>query len=275
MPNSLLPFLLAGIASVTALAQDDKPSREARAKERAQKLEQATARLARLAEKYSQLSFLEPPVVEAKTHAEWRRMVEEEFLPDGSVRDVMELAMTLVGVYLPDPPRVVLSPVVVGPMIAKPRKEESRMAFERRVQNEATIVHELVHALQDQHYRLPRLLHAAEDDEEILLYKGLIEGHAVFVEERVAETEWKFEDFMDRGPYRSLGSDPSYHYGHRYFNHVFREHGMKGVLDKLANPPTYQAFLELASKPLPELPPKEEGGDKPKIRPAGGGASKK
>ena len=86
MPNSLLPFILTGIASVTALAQDGKPSREARAKERAEKLEQATTRLARLAEKYSQLSFLEPPVVEAKTHAEWRRMVEEEFLP-GNIGD--------------------------------------------------------------------------------------------------------------------------------------------------------------------------------------------
>ncbi|MEC7584730.1 MAG: hypothetical protein VYE77_10460 [Planctomycetota bacterium] len=268
MMRSALPLILALLGAPWVPAQD-KPApgnvRDAQRTERAQQLQVAVARLTKLAEKYSGLEFVEPPVVEAKTHREWRELIEEEILPGGDKSEVIKLTMTLVGLYLPHPPRVVLSPIVVGPLLAARPKEETRLLFERRVHTEGTIVHELVHALQDQHYKLPTLLDATEDDEEILLYKGLMEGHAVFVEARVAQLEWKFQDFIDRSSYRSFGADPSYYFGHRYFSHVFREHGMKGVHERLANPPTYQQFSELAAKPLPEAPakPDGEGKDKP------------
>ena len=270
MRNSL-PLLLALLGSASVPAQDEPSPSKAKAEQRAkrdQQLQPIVKRLARSAEKYSELEFLKPPVVEAATHAEWRQLLKKEFLPDGDTREVLELAMTLVGVYLPEPPRVVLSPVTLGPLLAPKREGESRLASERRMQHEATIVHELVHALQGQHSKLATRLDAAEDPEEIQLIKGLMEGHAVFVEERFAELEWKFEDFMDRGPYRVQGADPSYNFGHRYFTHVFREHGMKGVHDQLVNPPTYQEFVELGSKSLPEEAPEakdqaQEKGAKP------------
>jgi len=257
-------LLLTLLACTWAVAQDERPTRENRTAQREPQLQQVVRRLSQLAEQYSDLKFIEPPVVEAKTHAEWRALIKEEILPDGKASDIMKLTMSLVGVYLPHPPRVVLSPLTVGPLLAPKPKEESRLAFERRVHHEGTIVHELVHALQDQHYKLPTRLHATEDEEETLLFQGLMEGHAVFVEERVATLAWKFEDFMDRGAYRSLGADPTYHFGHRYFRHVFREHGMQGVHDRLANPPDYDAFLELAARPLPAAPPKEKAKHKDK-----------
>ncbi|MGQ4554387.1 Hvo_1808 family surface protein [Halobellus sp. GM3] len=60
--------------------------------------------------------------------------------------------------------------------------------------NNATLVHELVHALQDQHYDLTKEKYAGRTQDEQLATDGLIEGDAGYVEQRYAErcgAEWE------------------------------------------------------------------------------------
>jgi hypothetical protein len=53
--------------------------------------------------------------------------------------------------------------------------------------NNATLVHELVHALQDQHYDLTKEKYGGQTQDEQLATDGLIEGDAGYVEQRYAE----------------------------------------------------------------------------------------
>jgi hypothetical protein len=53
--------------------------------------------------------------------------------------------------------------------------------------NNATLVHELVHALQDQHYDLTRSKYGGDTQDEQLAVDGLIEGDANYVERRYAQ----------------------------------------------------------------------------------------
>ena len=246
--NLLCQHLVLFAATGLSVAQAE-PQRSSKSEPR---LAGIIKELSDLAERYSELEFLTPPVVHTATPKEWREMIKQELLPDGNPAELWQTSITLLGVYLHDPPRVVLSPTTVGPLLATAKEGETSLARERRLHHKATVVHELVHALQDQHYKLPTKLYETDDEDidQLALIKGLVEGHAVFVEERVATMEWKLEDYMDR-IYRNLGVDPNYHFGHRYFWHVHQADGMSGVLAQLANPPTHDAFLKLANKRIP------------------------
>ena len=60
--------------------------------------------------------------------------------------------------------------------------------------NNATLVHELVHALQDQHYDLTKPEYGGDTQDEQLAIDGLIEGDANYVERRYAQRcggEWE------------------------------------------------------------------------------------
>ena len=64
---------------------------------------------------------------------------------------------------------------------------------ERPVINNATLLHELVHALQDQHYDLTDPRYAGRTQDSQLAIDGLIEGSAMYVEKRYAYrcgSEW-------------------------------------------------------------------------------------
>ena len=111
------------------------------------------------------------------------------------------------------------------------------------------MAHELAHALQDVHFALPkkmkRLLAAGDDD--WLRYKYVLEGHAVFVEERVAEGGLGLEDFMQTGPY--VGNfDPSYANGWRFCRRVFEQGGMQALEAALKDPPPLREILEVGAE---------------------------
>lgn len=233
-------------------------SREARAAAQAARLQAAVDALVPLVEQYAGLRFPSPPRVRGATGAQWRALVKRELeLESGA--DVFGASVSLMGLYVPDAGEVVLSPVVAAPLRkglpegATPRQREGL------AHHQSTLVHELVHVLQDMHFRLPARLQAAEDAAEILALKYLIEGHAVFVETRVAEAELGFEDFMARSPYSGLaglGNDPSYAGGHRYFVRVFAAEGMAGVLQRLRQPPVLADIVALARRlPAPAPAP--------------------
>ena len=170
-------------------------------------------------------------------------------------REVFEASVSTLGLYLPEQREVVLSPLVVAPLIKKLPEDAPRHTREAVMHQKTTVAHELVHALQEQHFGLPSKLRAAEEVEDILRYKWLIEGHAVLVEERIAEGALGLEDFMIKGPYGGLavGSDPSYVQGRKYFLHLLRTGGMKAVRASLEQPPTFAQMKELTKKPLPPV----------------------
>ena len=222
---------------------------------RAARLEAAVEEMAAIVEKHAQLKFRERPKVRAATHKEWRALVQEEMeLETG--REVFEASVSTLGLYLPEQREVVLSPLVVAPLIKELPEDAPRHTREAVMHQKATVAHELVHALQEQHFGLPSKLRAAEEVEDILRYKWLIEGHAVLVEERIAEGALGLEDFMLKGPYGGLavGVDPSYVQGRKYFLHLLRTGGMKAVRASLEQPPTFAQMKELTKKPLPPAP---------------------
>ncbi|HEX6812708.1 MAG TPA: hypothetical protein VF384_13860 [Planctomycetota bacterium] len=264
--------LLCGLTlALHAVAQDGSTAKPP-ATEQEQRLQKAVDEMIVSVEKHSGLAFARRPKVRAVKAREWREIVKREFHLEKE-RDVFEASVAMLGMYLAASDEVVLSPLVVGPLVQVVADDAPRHVREAVAHQKATIAHELVHALQEQHFALPSRLAKVDDKdaEEILRIKALIEGHAVVVEELIAEQELGLEDFMQRGPY-GLGTETSYVTGRRYFLHLLRSGGMKAVREALAKPPTWAALLELANKELPPEPPRvpAEAGE-----PKAGGGSKR
>ena len=85
--------------------------------------------------------------------------------------------------------------------------------------NNATLLHELVHALQDQHYDLTDPAYASQTQDGQLAVDGLIEGSAMYVEKRYAQrcgSEWSCVATPPRrqssggGSSETGGSTPNY-----------------------------------------------------------------
>jgi hypothetical protein len=245
--------------SVGAAAQQDPLEKKPPSK-RDLRLQKAVDEMVRIVEKYAQLEFETPPRVRAAKHKEWRELIQREFEIEGG-RELFQMSVSTLGVYLARSKEIVLSPLVVAPLIKELDDDAPRHTRKAVAHQKATIAHEIVHALQEVHFGLPSKLEAATEIDEILRYKWLIEGHAVLVEELIAERELGLEDFMLTGPYGGLavGLDPSYVRGRNYFLHVLRTEGMKGVHQRLKQPPTHAAMKELAKKPLPKQAQPEAG----------------
>jgi hypothetical protein len=240
-----------------APAQDERvPSRAG--DERAQRLQQTVDELVGLVEKHAGLTFLRPPKVRATKAREWRELVRRERGLE-SAREVFEASVGSFGVYLPATDEVVLSPMVVAPLLQRVDDDAPRHVREGIALQRATVVHELVHALQEQRFALPsRLAKTADEDrDEVRRLEFVIEGHAVLVEERIAERELGLDDFFRSGPYAGIGGDPSYVTGRRYFLHLFRRGGMRAVHEKLAAPAAFDELVRVAGEPLPPEPDEE------------------
>jgi hypothetical protein len=236
-----------------AVAQDRSA---ASATEQEQRLQQVVDEMIVLVEKHSGLAFGRRPKVRAVKAKEWREIIKRE----GQLEkkgDVIQASVLMQGLYLAATDEVVLSPLVVGPLVQVIDEDSPRHVREAVAHHKLTVAHELVHALQEQHFTLPSRLAKTDDKDvvEIMRLKTLVEGHAVVVEELIAEHELGIEDYMMRGPYSSMDTEPSYRTGRRYFLHLLRTGGMKAVRESLAKPPTWVELLELANKKLPPEPP--------------------
>lgn len=258
MRSLLTPLLFCVLVpAVGAPAQQDAPKSKPKSK-RELRLQKAVDEMVGKVEKCAQLEFETPPKVRAAKHKEWRELVKREFEIEGG-RELFETSLSTLGLYLAKTKEIVLSPLVVAPLIKELDEDAPRHTRIAVAHQKATVAHEIVHALQEVHFGLPSKLEAAEEVDDILRYKWLIEGHAVLVEELIAEQELGLEDFMQTGPYGGLaiGLDPSYVKGRNYFVHILRTEGMKGVHGKLEKPPTFEQIRELAKKPLPPKPEKK------------------
>ncbi len=246
MPKAFLALVLACASALPAQAA--RRAREAR-------LQRAVDEVVALVEAYADLKFSVPPRVRAATHKEWRALVKREFSLE-KPREVFEMSVSTLGLYLPDAKQVVLSPLVVAPLLVALDDDAPRHKRLARAHQQATVAHEVVHALQEEHFGLASKLQAAGDPDEVTRWKWLLEGHAVLVEERIAERELGIEDFMLTGPYGglSVGLDPSYVAGRNYFLHVLRAEGMAGVHARLRRPPSLEEMRALARRKLPPAP---------------------
>lgn len=246
-------FLL-GLCLVAAIApaQDQERVRSTKptaAASREQRLQQVVGDMVALVEKHSGLKFEKPPSVRAATHAEWRAIVQRQFEPENGL-ELFDLSVGSLGFYMVATDEVVLSPLVVEPLVKPLADDAPRHVRDAVAHQQATIAHEIVHALQQVHFGLPKQLDAAKDPQEIRRLKFLIEGHAVLIEELIAERELGLEGFMEKMRY----ADQCYRTGRRYFLHVLRSEGMRGVIAKLTEPPELAAMLEIAQRPLPPEP---------------------
>lgn len=252
-----------GLAVAAAGQQDSQEPRQDRraqarqARDRA--LQAAVDRLVVLVEKHAGLAFVRPPRVRAATHKEWREIVAEAFELE-SPGDIVTTSIQTLGLYRPETDDVVLSPLVVAPLVRELGDDPPRHLLLAVAHQRATVVHELVHALQQQHFGLPGRLEASDDDDETLALKYVVEGHAVLIEERIAEREFGLEDYMLTGSYGGFSTNFSYTTGRRYFLHRLRTGGMEAVLQSLREPPTFDELVELANQ---ELPPEREAKDRP------------
>jgi hypothetical protein len=237
------------LLAATVPAQDPEPAAPLlSAKE--QRLQAVVDELAALVEKHSELRFERPPKVRPATHKQWREIVEREFEPENA-RELFELSIATQALYLVESDEIALSPIVVAPLTKELDDDAPRHHVEAVAHQKATVAHELVHVLQEAHFGLSSKLLAATEHEDIARLKFVLEGHAVLIEERIAEQELGLVDFLARGPYGGLGADPSYLTGRRYCLYVLRTEGMAGVLEKLAQPPSWMELLEVAEKQLP------------------------
>ncbi|MFK7740984.1 MAG: hypothetical protein AB8H80_11740 [Planctomycetota bacterium] len=249
---ALLAVPTDGLAQQEAPTKQAAPKAETRAQVRERRLQAAVDEMVVLVEKYAELKFEKRPTVRAATHAQWRELIKKEMEPDGA-RELMELTFGTLGLYLAEVDEVVLSPLVVAPLVKPMRKDPPRHVRLAVAQQKATVVHELVHALQQARFGLPASLQAVDDEDvdEILRHRFLVEGHAVFVEERIAEQELGLKDFWIKGAY-GLWADPAYVTGRRFFLHVFHAEGMAGVHERLKRPPSLKQIVGLAKRKLPE-----------------------
>ena len=124
-----------------------------------------------------------------------------------------------------------------------------------------TLVHELTHALQDQHFDLERIYGEELDSSEALAFRGLVEGDALRIEDLFVEQELSQEEQADYDeeyagelsdseaatsdvpPFVNAGFGVPYLLGHPLVLMLANEGGNGAVDDALRDPPTTEEHL--------------------------------
>lgn len=137
---------------------------------------------------------------------------------------------------------------------------------ERPVIDNATLVHELAHALQDQHFNLSKPAFQRDTQDGQLARDGLIEGEANYIEQIYVERckeEW--ECVHTPSQTRSAGSDPinfgifltvfhPYSDGPAYINALVQRDGWSAVNAAYEDPPvSTKQIIHIIDEPPPEM----------------------
>ena len=200
------------------------------------------AALLPLVEKHADAKFLRPPVVRAVDDASWAELVHA--LGPEARDPALAVAITS-GLYVPQRDEVVLSPFLVSNLLAEDRKPgKGDTAFVLPL-----LVHELTHALQQQHWQLPARFVAAEDGQERRMLKALVEGHATWIEELVAvELGRPGHVAENRERHRRYGR-MEYVRGRDYLVNLHADGGMAAVKAALVGPlPDAQTFTKVSMR---------------------------
>ena len=132
--------------------------------------------------------------------------------------------------------------------------------------NNATLVHELVHALQDQRYDLTDAKYGGETQDEQLATDGLVEGDAKYVEQRYADRcgeSWECVATPSSGGGGGGGGTPNlgifltifqpYSDGPVYVHDLVSAEGWGAIDERFENPPasSEQIIHRTDEKPVP------------------------
>ncbi|MCU0867793.1 MAG: glycoside hydrolase N-terminal domain-containing protein [Planctomycetes bacterium] len=205
-------------------------------------IDRHVAALLPLVEKHADAKFLRPPVVRAVDEASWARLVHTI---DPEARDPALAVAITAGLYVPQRDEVVLSPFFVSNLLfedRRPGKGDTALLL-------PLLVHELTHALQQQHWQLPARFVAAEDGHERRMLKALVEGHATWVEELVAVELGKPGHVAEnRERHRRYGR-MEYVRGRDYLVNLHADGGMAAVKAALVGPlPDAQTFTKVSMR---------------------------
>ncbi|MFC6613434.1 Hvo_1808 family surface protein [Halopenitus salinus] len=172
---------------------------------------------------------------------------------DGSSEEAIQgtLSGSVAGFYSPGGDRIV---------IVVPEGEELRI-------EEATLVHELTHAMQDQYHNLSRPRYVGETQDADLAIDGIVEGEASYVENRYEERCGAGDWSCLEGPESSGGGGPPenwgiyltvfqpYSDGPAYVAEIVEEEGWEGVSERMESPPNATAETihreSIAPEPVP------------------------
>ena len=200
------------------------------------------AALLPLVEKHADAKFLRPPVVRAVDDASWAELVHA--LGPEARDPALAVAITS-GLYVPQRDEVVLSPFLVSNLLIEDRKPgKGDTAFVLPL-----LVHELTHALQQQHWQLPARFVAADVGHERRMLKALVEGHATWIEELVA-VELGNPGYVaaNRERHRRHGR-MEYVRGRDYLVNLHADGGMAAVKAALVGPlPDAQTFTKVSMR---------------------------
>ena len=226
-------------------------------------LGQLVAAARAIAEKHSGLRFTADPVVRVADEPSWARLVGEE-MPNA--RDpALAVAITF-ALYVPARAEVVLGPYLAHLLLQGHRGGWPREATFAR----PLLVHELVHVLQEQHFRLPSRMKQADDRTEKLVLRSMVEGFATWVEERAAAAEFGLQDYAPRNAKMHVrnGRMP-YLRGRDFFARLHERGGEQGMHEAMKAPPLpLHEFVRIAvAKPTAPAPKPTPA---PGVREAGG-----
>jgi hypothetical protein len=206
------------------------------------------------------LRFIDPPIIQVVTPDELERLVREDIEENIEDVDVDQALYQLLGLIDADVELLDLYTNVLGEQVAGfydpdtrelvvPLRSEEFGALER-----STIVHELTHALTDQHFDFGTTYNALIDEErfdEAAAYQSVIEGDAVLAELRYLRglTADEQREVIEE----SLGIDRSaldsaprffqeslifpYVQGQIFMDRLFQLEGQEGIDRAYAEPP--------------------------------------
>lgn len=185
---SVLAVLAGVVAAVLLLGGSDRSGADAVAGFSPERIAQVERRVERL----RGLRFRRPVRVEVLTPEEARAFGERQLERQTSAREraAYEELMKLLGLIEPDVDMDALNAAILGEHVAgfyDPRRERLVLVDGVGV-DEATLAHELTHALEDQHFGLDRIVDGRRgDDDGQVARSALIEGTAMVVMLRYLE----------------------------------------------------------------------------------------
>jgi hypothetical protein len=178
----------------------------------------------------------------------WQRLINEE-MP--RARDPLRMQAMTFALYVRARGEVVMSPFVAFKLLGAEDKTPPRSSFAH-----AVIVHEIVHVLQEQHFRLASRLHDAKNSEQKLVLRSMLEGFATWVEGRAAEDDLGLESYAAENAKRhGANGRMEYVRGRDFFDRVHEAGGYEAVHDAMRNEPlTLVQFTRIALKRPPAAP---------------------
>jgi hypothetical protein len=209
------------------------------------------AALRPVVEKHAQLKFLREPTVLVASDESWAKLIAEE-MPRARDQDLAQ-AITF-ALYVPAHDSVVLSPFLGYHLLQREADDAGPQLgdqlhgdyddIKKKPNVQPLLVHELVHALQEQHFHLPSRMKAAANGDAKVVLRSMVEGFATWVEERAASADYGIANYAftnERTNRRNARME--YVRGRDFFARLHERGGIEAVHDAMRNEPL----------PLPEF----------------------